>query len=47
MPQRGRNAIAAAIETEKPLLLPQGDTMAHAERAMHAVLSCITDLQDF
>lgn len=29
---RGRNAIAAAIETEKPLLLPQqGDSMAHAE----------------
>lgn len=46
MPQQ-RNAIAAAIETEKPLLLSQDDTMANAERAMHAMLSCITICTDF
>lgn len=48
MPQQRRNAIVAAIETEKSLLLSQqDDTMANAERAMHDVLSCITICTDF
>lgn len=48
MSQRQRNAIAAATETEKALLWSQpDDTMASAERAVHAVLSCITICTDF
>lgn len=48
MPQRQRSAIAAATETEKALLWSQqDDTMANAERAVHAVLSCITICTDF